>query len=80
MRAYEEAVDFIAAGPSAEEVAAFRASDAARLRIADLLHREKGEGLSPDEVSELDHALAMEHLMRLAKARALQHVARRGRD
>lgn len=80
MRAYEEAVDFIAAGPSPEEVAAFRASDAVRSRVADLLHREKGEGLSPDEASELDHALGMEHLMRLAKARARRHVAGRGRD
>ena len=42
MRAYEEAVDFIAAGPSPGEVAAFRASEAVRSRVADLLHREKG--------------------------------------
>ncbi len=80
MRAYEDAVDFIAAGPRPEEVAAFRASDAARSRVADLLDREEGDGLSPDEASELEHAVSVEHLMRVAKARALQHIARRGRD
>lgn len=71
---------FIAAGPSPGEVAAFHASDAARSRVADLLRREKGEGLSADETSELDHALSIEHLMRLAKARAPRHVAGGGGD
>lgn len=77
MRAYKEAVDFIAAGASPEVVVAFRASGATRRRLADLLDRQKDGRLSADEASELDHALAVEHLMRLAKARALRHVASR---
>lgn len=48
----------------------FRPSEAARERVADLLEREKDGELSRDEKSELDHYLQLEHLMRLAKARA----------
>jgi hypothetical protein len=35
-----------------------------------LIHKEKTIGLTPDESSELDHFMKLEHLMRLAKARA----------
>lgn len=69
-RAYEEVIDFIAAGSSPADVIEFHPSEAARQRIADLLEREKGVGLTPDEESELDHYLQLEHLMRLAKAHA----------
>ncbi len=75
MRAYEEVVDFIAAGPSSSKVVAFRPSEATRQRVAELVRREKIEDLSPEETSELEHYLQLEHLMRLAKARAKQHLA-----
>lgn len=75
VRAYEEVVDFIAAGPSPRKVVAFRPSEEARRRVAELVRREKTEGLSPEEASELEHYLQLEHLMRLAKARAKQHLA-----
>lgn len=70
MRAYEEVIDFIAAGVSPDDVAAFRPSEATRERVSDLVRREKSAGLTADERSELDHYLQLEHLMRLAKARA----------
>ena len=70
IRAYEEIVDFIAAGTTPWTVAHFEPSRATKDRVADLIHREKTIGLAPDETSELDHYLRMEHLMRLAKARA----------
>lgn len=41
-------------------------------RVADLLQREKTDNLSPEEKSELEDYLQLEHLMRLAKARASQ--------
>ncbi len=69
-RIYEEIVDFIAAGPSSELVATFQASESTRKYVADLVRREKTTGLSPNEKSELEHYLHVEHLMRLAKARA----------
>lgn len=74
-KAYEEVIEFIAAGTSPQNVVAFRPSQSARERVADLIQREKADGLSPDEQSELDHYLQLEHLMRLAKARARRHIA-----
>jgi len=37
--------------------------------------REKDGGLTVDEASELGHYLQLEHLMRLAKARARKHLS-----
>jgi hypothetical protein len=74
MKAYEEVVEFIAAqGP--REVIEFKPSEAARGRVWDLIEREKTGGISPEEKVELDHYLEVEHLMRLAKARARQLLA-----
>ncbi|MDQ3130009.1 MAG: hypothetical protein M3Q99_04515 [Acidobacteriota bacterium] len=69
-KAYEEVVDFIAAGTTPQNVIAFRPSEAAQARIDNLLWREKEGEISGEEKSELDHYLQLEHLMRLAKARA----------
>jgi hypothetical protein len=69
-RAYDEVIDFIAAGPSSEHVADFRPSDSTRQHVADLVSREKTSGLTPEETSELEHYLQIEHLIRIAKARA----------
>jgi hypothetical protein len=74
-RAYEEVVEFIAAGTSPLGVAQYHPSAEARARVADLVGREKTTGLTADETSELQSYLQLEHLMRLAKARARQHLA-----
>jgi hypothetical protein len=74
-RAYEEVVDFIAGGTTPSTVAAYRPSSEVRERVSELIHREKNEGLSPEETSELDHYMQIEHLMRLAKARAKKLLA-----
>ena len=74
-KAYEEVIDFIAAGSGPAAVAAFRPSEAARARVADLLAREKAGGLSAEEAAELNDYVQLEHLMRLAKARAHQYLA-----
>lgn len=73
-RAYEEIVDLIASGSSPSGVAEFQPSDAARQRVADLIEMQKTSSLSPDEADELSHYLEVEHIMRLAKGRARQHV------
>jgi hypothetical protein len=75
IRAYEEIVDFIAAGTTPDAVAHFEPSQETKERVADLIHKEKTSGLNPDETSELDHFLKIEHLMRLAKARARRFCA-----
>lgn len=73
--AYEEIIDFIAAGTTPRNVIAFRPSEAAKARVAELIQREKTLGLSPEETSELTYYLQLEHIMRLAKARARVHLA-----
>ena len=72
--AYEELVDFIASGLTPDSLVAFRPSEATRERVADLLHREKTGGLASEETEELNHYLHLEHVLRLAKARARQRL------
>jgi hypothetical protein len=70
IRAYDEIVEFIAAGTSSASVAEFEPSQQTKDHVAELVHKEKTVGLTPEESSELDHFMKLEHLMRLAKARA----------
>lgn len=70
LRAYDEIVDFIAAGTTPESVARFESSPKTKEYVSELIHKEKTTGLTPQEASELDHFMKLEHLMRLAKARA----------
>jgi len=73
--AYEEFVDFLAAGTTPQGVIDFRPSDETKLRGADLIRRQKTTSLSSDETAELNQYLQIEHLMRLAKPRARQRLA-----
>ncbi len=73
-KVYEELIDFIARrNPS--EVIAFRPSEEAHIRLDELLDREESSGLTAEERSELDHYLQLEHIMRMAKARARQYLS-----
>ena len=72
--AYEELIDFIAAGTTPRGVVDFQPSEDTKARVWDLVGRQKQQGLSDDETSELNNYLQLEHLMRLAKARARQHL------
>jgi hypothetical protein len=51
-------------------VANYRPSPAAQQRVADLIEREQDQHLSPDEKAELEHFMELEHILRLAKAKA----------
>ena len=72
--AYDEFVDFIAAGVTPQSLVAFRPSEATRSKVLDLIQRQKLSSLTEDETAELDSYLHIEHLMRLAKARARQNL------
>ena len=74
IRAYEEVIDFIARGTTPSDVVSFQPSGEAKERVWQLIEREKTAGLTPDEKSELDHYMQLEHIMRLAKARARRHL------
>lgn len=73
--AYEEFVDFIAGGTTPQSVIDYRPSEETKTHVANLIHRQKTDGLSDDETTELNHFLQLEHVMRLAKARARQRLA-----
>ncbi|MBP0000792.1 hypothetical protein POG22_03705 [Geitlerinema sp. CS-897] len=72
---YEEIVNFIALGTTPDRVANFQPSDTAKQRVAQLIEREKDNEIAADERTELDLYLQLEHIMRLAKIRARQHLA-----
>jgi hypothetical protein len=74
---YLELVDFVAAGSTPKEVADFHSSPEAQARVAELVEREKESQLTPEETSELGHFLELEHILRMAKARARLILANR---
>lgn len=75
MKAYEEVLEFIAAGPSSNALADFQASPQSKERVFALIRKEKNEGLTPEEKAELDDCMQIEHLMNLVKARASRRAA-----
>ena len=74
VKAYEEMIDFIAAGTTPQNVIAFHPSGQVQERVNDLLMRSKDGDITAAERTELEHYLQLEHLMRLAKARARDFV------
>lgn len=74
--AYLEIIDFIAAGSTSAKVAHFRPSPEAQRRVAELIEREKTSTLCPKKKAELDHFMELEHIMRMAKAKAKQLLLR----
>ena len=74
--AYYEIIEFIAGGTTPKQVAEYRPSFAVQERVADLMERERDDRLSPDEKAELDHFMELEHILRIAKAKARQSLSR----
>jgi len=74
---YLELVDFVAGGTTPEDVVNFRPSTEAQRRVAELIEREEKSQLTPDEATELTHFLELEHILRMAKAKARLILANR---
>jgi hypothetical protein len=72
--AYSEFVDFIIAGHTPATIIAFQPSPEAKQKVSELIHKQKTSSLTADETAELSHFLEIEHIMRLAKARAQQQL------
>ena len=72
---YYEIIEFIASGATSEAVAEYHPSAKSQRRVADLIAKEKETGLSAEEKSELDHFMELEHIMRMAKAKAKRIIA-----
>ena len=54
IRAADEVVEFLAREISPQALVSFRPSEATRLRVWELVEKEKEEGLTPEEKFELD--------------------------
>lgn len=75
MKISEEEVairQLLASSPAPETILALTPSVTMQNRISALLAKNKLESLTTAEEQELDHFLALEHLVRLAKADAYQ--------
>ena len=66
-----EILELLATLPSPEEILALRPSDAFQSRVQALLKENREEGLSAAEEQEWQQYEYLEHLVRMAKARAL---------
>ncbi|MEZ4712819.1 MAG: hypothetical protein R3A44_36865 [Caldilineaceae bacterium] len=73
---YAEIIDFLAAGTTPDSLIAFRPSESAKQRVEELIYREKLSLLTVEETDELNHYMQLEHIMRLAKARARRYLAK----
>lgn len=74
---YLEIVDFFASGTTPQTVVDFQPSPAAQQRALELLELAKRDQLTPEQESELEHFTELEHILRMAKARARQILAAR---
>jgi len=71
---YDETADFMA-GMNPEKVVAFKPSPANQERLDFLLDKQKEQGLTQNEKSELEHYLIVNRIIGLAKARAISLLA-----
>ena len=65
-----EVIEFLARGPSREEIANFRLSAAAQARLRELLDRNAESTLSAEEQAELDRMVLLDDVVSLIRVRA----------
>ena len=65
-----DVLEMLARLPTPEEIVALRPSAALQARLDTLLEKNRTEGLSPAEEREWEQYQYVEHVIRLAKARA----------
>ena len=66
--------EVLASLPSPQEVMALRPSAQLSARVAELLEKNRDEGLSPSEQREWERYEYLEHLVRMAKAKASRRL------
>ena len=71
---FTDVLERLASLPTPEEILALHPSEALQARIEVLLEKNRTEGLSPVEEREWDRYQYLEHLIRIAKARAHQKL------
>lgn len=71
---YDELAELLA-NMDPKKVIQFHASKKAQKRLEQLLEKNKEGALNEDEKIEIERFMAVEHIVRLAKARAYQRLA-----
>ena len=72
-----EVMNVLAQLPEPEQILVLRPSPALQARIAALLEKSQATSLSAEEQAEWDRFERLEHLVRIAKARAAKKLAQR---
>ena len=70
---YDELAYFLAS-LSPRRVIAYKSSPKAQERVNHLLQKNKDSGLNSDENAEMERYMTVEHIVRLAKAKAMQQL------
>lgn len=70
-----ELIDFLSARPTAEQVLAHQVSSAVQERLAELLDKNREEGLTAAEEEEMDAYRLVNHVLILLKTRARPPVS-----
>lgn len=65
-----EVLELLASLPTPEEILALRPSKGLQVRISELLEKNRTTGLTADEEREWEQYQYLEHLVRVAKAKA----------
>jgi uracil-DNA glycosylase len=63
-------LEFLATLPTPEEIIALRPSEALQAQISNLLEKNRTQGLTPAEEQVWEQYQYLEHLLRMAKAKA----------
>ena len=71
---YNEFIDFLAGGFSPQQIITYRPSETLQNQVFDLIGKEKNGALTKDEKFQLTYYLQLEHIIRMAKARARKHL------
>lgn len=71
---YEQVLEFLASGPSSQEIVGYRPPPAAQARFSKLLKASRERELNPQEEEELDHYIGMDRLLSLLKAKAYNYL------
>ncbi|MBI3913073.1 MAG: hypothetical protein HY327_02585 [Chloroflexi bacterium] len=67
-------LEFLVSQPTPEQVLAMKPSSEFQARVSELLDKNKTDGLTRQEETQLDRYLMIEHMTRLAKAHAYQQL------
>jgi hypothetical protein len=67
---YQEIIDLMTSGPTADQLIAFKISEAAQERLEELLHKNREEELTAEEKAELNTYLRLSQYVTKLKIRA----------